>query len=214
MPPEGILREHTYALLLVKILIWFIREIMMGLKSREELNAAIRSDFERTNGKGSYSFLRGIRALIFETSFKYMYWVRKTRFHYLQHNKVRFLLCLIIHKHYSIKYGCEISYKTELGNSIVITHPFGIVVFARKIGNNVWFHSGCLIGQAHNGKGDIPTIGSNVSFGAGCKVIGDISIGDNVIIGANAVVLRDVPHNCKVAGNPAAIIGRCNGIWD
>lgn len=31
-------------------------------------------------------------------------------------------------------------------------------------------------------------------------------IGNNVIIGANAVVIKDVPNNCIVAGVPAKII--------
>ena len=33
-----------------------------------------------------------------------------------------------------------------------------------------------------------------------------IKIGDNVIVGSGAVVTRDVPSNCIVAGNPARII--------
>lgn len=54
--------------------------------------------------------------------------------------------------------------------------------------------------------GGIPTIGNNVEFGAGCKVLGEIKIGNNVIIGANAVVVHDVPNNCVVVGVPARII--------
>jgi acetyltransferase-like isoleucine patch superfamily enzyme len=33
-----------------------------------------------------------------------------------------------------------------------------------------------------------------------------ITIGDEVIVGAGAVVTKDVPSNCIVAGNPARII--------
>lgn len=50
------------------------------------------------------------------------------------------------------------------------------------------------------------TIGDNVQFGVGCKIIGDVCIGDNVIIGANAVIVRDVENNCVVAGVPAKIV--------
>lgn len=35
---------------------------------------------------------------------------------------------------------------------------------------------------------------------------GGISIGNNVDIGAGSVVLKDVPSNCVVAGNPAKVI--------
>ncbi len=35
---------------------------------------------------------------------------------------------------------------------------------------------------------------------------GGIHIGDNVKIGAHSVVIKDVPDNCTVVGNPARII--------
>lgn len=37
-------------------------------------------------------------------------------------------------------------------------------------------------------------------------IIGNVNIGDNVIVGAGSVVVKDVPSNCVVAGNPAKII--------
>lgn len=40
-------------------------------------------------------------------------------------------------------------------------------------------------------------------IGAGAIILGEITIGNNSIIGAGAVVLRDVPDNVVVAGNPA-----------
>lgn len=180
----------------------------------EKLKEYIISDYERTNGSGTFSYGRMLKALLIEVSFRYMFWLRLTRHFYLKNSKLLFRLCQLMLKHYTYKFGCEISYKTEIGKSAQITHPFGIVVFAKEIGSNAWFHSGCVIGQAHNGRADIPTIGSNVSFGIGCKVIGNITVGSNVIIGANAVVTHDVPDNSIVAGIPARVIGRCESIWD
>jgi serine O-acetyltransferase len=54
----------------------------------------------------------------------------------------------------------------------------------------------------------VPKIGNNVYIGCGAKLIGGITVGDNVIIGANAVVVKDVPSNCTVVGNPAQIISK------
>lgn len=37
-------------------------------------------------------------------------------------------------------------------------------------------------------------------------IIGGVHIGDNVMVGAGSVVVKDIPDNCVVAGNPAKII--------
>ena len=51
-----------------------------------------------------------------------------------------------------------------------------------------------------------PIIGNTVNLGANVVIIGNIHIGDNVIVGAGSVVVKDIPDNCIVAGNPARII--------
>ncbi len=173
----------------------------------------IKQDYESSNAK-PFSLLSMLAALFLQPSFKYMFWFRKTNYHYMHGNIIRFRLYQFVLKHYQWKYGCEISYKANIGGGVRITHPFGIVVFAKSIGQNAWLHSGCVIGQAHNGKSDVPTIGNNVSFGTGCKVLGSITVGDNVIIGANAVVIKDVPSNSVVAGIPAKVIGHCSNVWE
>lgn len=43
-------------------------------------------------------------------------------------------------------------------------------------------------------------------MGAHSMVIGDVHVGDNAIIGAGAVVVKDVPANAIVVGNPARIL--------
>ena len=53
-----------------------------------------------------------------------------------------------------------------------------------------------------------PTIGNNVTIGAGAKVLGPFTVGDNSKIGASAVVLKEVPPNCTVVGNPGRIVRR------
>jgi len=50
-------------------------------------------------------------------------------------------------------------------------------------------------------------VGNNVRIGSNATLL-PIRIGDNSIIGAGAVVTKDVPKNCVVAGNPAKIIRR------
>ena len=61
-----------------------------------------------------------------------------------------------------------------------------------------------------NNKGDVPTIGNNVSIGCGAVIVGGIVVGDNVNIGTNCVIVKNVPSNCTVVGNPAYIV-KLNG---
>ena len=45
-------------------------------------------------------------------------------------------------------------------------------------------------------------------IGAGAKVLGPFTVGDNSKIGASAVVLKAVPPNCTVVGNPGRVVRR------
>lgn len=49
-------------------------------------------------------------------------------------------------------------------------------------------------------------IGHHVNIGWGAVVNPGLTIGNHCIVGANAVVTKDVPDGCIVAGNPAKII--------
>ena len=50
------------------------------------------------------------------------------------------------------------------------------------------------------------TIGNNVWIGGSSTIIGGVSIGDNAVVAAGSVVIRDIPANTLVAGNPARVI--------
>lgn len=49
-------------------------------------------------------------------------------------------------------------------------------------------------------------IGKNCFIAVNSTILPGVKIGDEVIVGAGAVVAKDVPSNCIVAGNPAKII--------
>lgn len=51
-------------------------------------------------------------------------------------------------------------------------------------------------------------IGRNVWIGVKATITPGVTIGDHAIVGANAVVTRDVPPACVVAGVPARIVRR------
>jgi serine O-acetyltransferase len=100
-----------------------------------------------------------------------------------------------------------IDVNTKLGGGILTGHPYSTILNANAIGNNFYVNHLVTIGEINGKK---PTIGHNVSIYTGAIIIGDITIGDNCSIGAGSVVVKSIPDNCVVVGNPAKII-RKNG---
>lgn len=92
----------------------------------------------------------------------------------------------------------------DIGAGLSIIHGNGSIIGADKIGRNCTICHQVTLGD--DGNGGCPTLGDNVFVGVGAKVLGKIAIGNNVKIGANAVVVKDVPDNCTVAGVPAKIV--------
>jgi serine O-acetyltransferase len=95
-------------------------------------------------------------------------------------------------------------YTDNIGPGFFIQHGFASIIQARSIGRN--FHVNQQVTIGYNGPDKIPVIGNNVSIRAGAIVLGAITVGDNAVIGAGAVVTKDVPANCVVAGVPAKVV--------
>lgn len=77
----------------------------------------------------------------------------------------------------------------QIGEGLVIYHGHGTVIAPYSIGKNFSVYQGV-------------TIGRNAKPG---REINNPIIGDNVTIGAGAVVMKDVPANSIVMGNPCVI---------
>lgn len=50
------------------------------------------------------------------------------------------------------------------------------------------------------------------SIGSGATILCNLTIGENAVVGAGSVVVKDVPPDCIVAGNPARLIRKIDPI--
>ena len=106
--------------------------------------------------------------------------------------------------------GVELPRKLTAGKGLIIYHGQALVVNQGVVlGENVVLRNGVTIGHKKLADGSFsgcPRIGNNVDIGANVCIIGDVVVGNNVIIGAGAVVVKNIPDNCTVVGNPARIL--------
>ena len=102
--------------------------------------------------------------------------------------------------------GIHVHRESDIGPGLVIHNSNCIFILATKIGHSCTVNQGVSVASVR-GTG-WPTLGNNVYLGAGCKVMGGVTVGDNVVISANSLVIADVPSDCTVLGVPARIISR------
>lgn len=106
------------------------------------------------------------------------------------------------------KTGIEIHPGATLGRRVFIDHGMGVVIGETAvIGNDVTIYQDVTLGGTGKDIGKRhPTVGNNVTIGAGAKVLGPFSVGDHSKIGAGAIVLKEVPTGCTVVGNPGRVV--------
>ena len=88
----------------------------------------------------------------------------------------------------------------KMGGSNQVFHGNSTIVYVRKIGENFLVYPNITIRR------DAPKYGDDIIIYTGVIIIGEFCIENNVKVGAGALVNKDVPDNCTVAGNPMKVI--------
>jgi serine O-acetyltransferase len=100
--------------------------------------------------------------------------------------------------------GVEIHPGARIGQGFFIDHGMGVVIGeTAEIGENVTLYQGVTLGGTGKDTGKRhPTVDDGVIIGTGARVLGPLTVGKGAKIGAGAIVVRDVPPNSTVVGNP------------
>ena len=140
--------------------------------------------------------------------------VKAVFFHHLAHkiwNFKFYLIARIISQFSRFLTGIEIHPGARIGKNLFIDHGMGVVIGeSSEIGNDVTLYHGVTLGgispsensdNQRNSKRH-PTLLDNVIVGSSAQILGPITVGECARIGANTVVLKDVPANATMVGNP------------
>ena len=102
-------------------------------------------------------------------------------------------------------YGMDIDKTARISYGTILdkTNPKGI-----HIGEESYIASGAIV-FTHDFSRSMHKdtyIGKRCFIGANAIIMCGVKIGDEVIVGSGAIVTKDIPSNCVVAGNPARIL--------
>ena len=104
--------------------------------------------------------------------------------------------------------GIEIHPGATIGPGLFIDHGMGVVIGeTAEIGEDVTIYQGVTLGGTGKETGKRhPTIGDGVIIGTGASVLGSVNVGEGAKIGAGSIVIKDVPPNSTVVGNPGRAV--------
>ena len=164
-----------------------LKDIWMDVKAVQERDPAARSALE------VLLLYQGVHALIWH---RIAHWFYVHRFFFIARlisQIARFFTLIEIHP------------GAKLGHGILIDHGCGVVIGETTVvGDNCTIYQGVTLGGVGTAKGKRhPTLGNNVTVGAGAKILGSFEVGDNCAGAATAVLLRPLEDNTTAAGIPA-----------
>lgn len=163
------------------------KDIWADVKAVQERDPAARSALE------VLLLYQGVHALIWH---RFAHWFYKHKMFFIARllsQLSRFFTLIEIHP------------GAQMGRGILIDHGCGVVIGETTVvGDNCTIYQGVTLGGVGLNKGKRhPTLGNNVTVGAGAKILGAFEVGDNCTIAANAVLLKPLENDTTAAGIPA-----------
>jgi serine O-acetyltransferase len=144
--------------------------------------------------------IRGVLSQGFQAILVYRF------FSWLQRNKIPGQpLRFFAERFIEITTGISIPASCRIGPGLRIHHFGGVILHESvELGTGCTLYHEVTIGD-RGGHGRAARVGDRAVFGAGAKVIGEITIGDDCIVGANALLRESLPDGTLAVGNPAVI---------
>jgi serine O-acetyltransferase len=174
---------------------------------------ALKADTFRQHGRFSWRNL--IADTLTKRTFRVIVTMRLCQMVACSHGAVRFTLPLfkILHRIAANTAAVDLSWRTEIGSGLAITHGWGLVVNpGAKIGANVTLFHGATLGRSDriqpNGERitGYPTLEDEVWVGPHAIIVGGVTIGRGSRIAGGAFVTESVSPYSIVIGNPATIV--------
>ncbi|WP_081423395.1 serine acetyltransferase [Methylococcus capsulatus] len=177
---------------------------------------ALKADTYRQYGRFSYGLL--LRGIFTKRTFRVAVTMRICQGLAESYGFFKLFLPIfqLLHRFATHSAAMDLSWRTDIGAGIALTHGWGLVVTSKaKIGNNVTLFHGVTLGSrdriSRNGErlSEYPILEDEVWVGPHAIIIGGVTIGRGSRIAGGAFVMESVPPYSVVAGNPSAIV-KCN----
>jgi serine O-acetyltransferase len=130
-------------------------------------------------------------------TYRFSVWAQRLRVPVVR--QLLLIVALFVRRAVELVTGVEISPRAEIGPGLVVHTTHGVFIAETRIGRNCVVQHGVAITHG------VRSVGNDVYFGPGAKVIGRAAVGNNVRVVANSVVMTDVADNLTVVGVPARI---------